>query len=158
MTFEDAYREHRTGVARYLRPRCDHPLEIDDVLQETFAQAWVSWGKRQTDNVRAWLIGIARRVCSHMRRGEIIRPLAHSEEWSAEEDTRVYPANQELVVMVAQLREKFSGMGPSQAEVLRGIADGETAGEIATRTGKTAANVRMALAAGRLRLRQQMAA
>lgn len=157
MTFDAAYRENHRQVRRYLSRRCDHLIELDDAVQETFAQAWRIWQQRTSDNVRAWLIGIARRVFSHMRRAALCRVESQSIEWKSESDHRTHPPSQELAAYVMQLRGKFCQLGHGQRDAMNGVADGLTAEEIAQRLGKTSATVRMALTSGRRRLREMVA-
>ena len=156
MTFDEVYRTHRSGITRYLSRCCDHLVEIDDAVQETFLQAWRVWTRRTSDNIRAWLIGIARRVFSHMRRAAFARTESRQIEWTQEADHRQQPANQELVVYVEQLRAKFAGLGPAQAVVMNGLADGYTAQEIAHQRGASEASTRMAVSVARKRLREKL--
>jgi DNA-directed RNA polymerase specialized sigma24 family protein len=149
------YEEHHRHIARYLKPRCDHFAEVDDVLQETFLVAWRIWANQQVDNVRAWLIGIARRVRLSMRRGAMLgSDGALLIEYEPEADTREAPENQELALYVAQLREKFGCLGPAQAAVMNALADGKTITEVAIERGTTQQAASLAASLARKTLRQ----
>lgn len=141
MKFEDAYRIAYRKVRRYVTMRCssrDIVLEWEDVMQETYLQSWRIWDNRETDNVTAWFIGVARRVFAHMlrenraeKRGGGIPML----EWRQEEDMRSSPATQELSVWVAQLQAKMQNFGPAQQYALRGAMEGLNNKEIAAKHG-----------------------
>lgn len=155
LCFNQAYRDHRQGVARYLGRRCDgHRLEIDDVLQATFLQAWRIWERRETDNVRAWLIGIARRVFAHMVRAARRRIGwdGLTVEWVAAADQRAVGAVQEDVVYLGQLRTRFAEMRPVHGAVMLGLAAGLDCEDIAHQRGVSASAVRMIRATARRQL------
>lgn len=134
-TFDEVYEDHHRHVARYLNRRCDHLAELEDVLQETFIVAWQNLARQAPENIRSWLIGIAKRVQWSMRRAMFSRTPGHAVEYNVFEDKREAPENQELATYVAQLREKFGCLGPAQAAVMHAIADGSTAAEIAKERG-----------------------
>ena len=68
--FESFYEEHRDAVFRELRRLVGK--EAEDAYQETFLRALRAYGKlKHTDNLRAWVLTIARRVAAdHYRRRE----------------------------------------------------------------------------------------
>ena len=54
------------GMARQL---CGHPADAEDLVQETFLQAFRAWDQlARPENPRPWLYAIARRACQRMRR------------------------------------------------------------------------------------------
>ena len=70
--FESFYEEHRDAVLRELR-RLLGAQAAEDAYQETFLRALRAYGKlRHADNLRAWVLTIARRVAvDHHRRREV---------------------------------------------------------------------------------------
>ncbi|MBU1239483.1 RNA polymerase sigma factor [Myxococcota bacterium] len=63
----DAYAKQ---IGRFCTGLVGSPSEAEDLLQETFIQAWTALPHyRAESSVRAWLYGIARKVCaSHLRK------------------------------------------------------------------------------------------
>jgi len=158
MTFEEAYRKHRTGMLRYAGRWCeDRGIDPEDVVQDAFLIAWRKWSAAG-ENVFSWLLGIARNAFYHLLRDGLHRtrggrPTGFAVvEWNADADERQTPATQELTVWLDQLRQKFETLGPSQADALRGVSCGLSVGDIADQTGRTPASVSMALTLGRRRL------
>ncbi len=157
-TFDQVYRAHRPFVRRWVTRRYGEDM-ADDVLQETFFRVWQKWSAiGEVDNLRRWLIGIAKFVAGHMLRA------AHTltrgggmemVEWNPEVDQRAEPPRQELQLYVDQLRSHFAGLGPAQRDTLTALADGESALDIAERTGKSLASTTMAISLGRKRLREK---
>jgi RNA polymerase sigma factor (sigma-70 family) len=68
--FESFYEEHRDAVLRELRRLVGKDAE--DAYQETFLRALRAYGRlKHTENLRAWVLTIARRVAvDHYRRRE----------------------------------------------------------------------------------------
>jgi RNA polymerase sigma-70 factor (ECF subfamily) len=68
--FESFYEEHRDAVFRELRRQLGKDAE--DAYQETFLRALRAYGRlKHADNLRAWVLTIARRVAAdHYRRRE----------------------------------------------------------------------------------------
>jgi DNA-directed RNA polymerase specialized sigma24 family protein len=66
--FDTVYREQRPVVHRWVAWRYNETL-ADDVVQEAFLQAWLKWDQIEAvENIRRWLIGIAKYVARHMVR------------------------------------------------------------------------------------------
>jgi DNA-directed RNA polymerase specialized sigma24 family protein len=157
MRFEVAYREYRPQVKAYLQRRCRHQIEADDATQETFLQAFRIWDRSaEVENIRRWLIGIAKRVLGHMHRALYIRPEGNAILWDVERDERLVPPVQGLALYVEQLRRHFQGLGPAQCEVMTGLSYGESAREMADRRGATLAATTVAISLGRRRLRERL--
>jgi RNA polymerase sigma factor (sigma-70 family) len=158
-SFEQMYRDHHRAVARWLGWRFGDDI-VDDAVQETFLQAWRLRERIATvENIRPWLIGIAKRVAGHMIRaaGALCRGGAVSDlQWSEESDDRAEPPPQGLALYVEQLRSHFGQLGPTQREALSALADGETAQEFAERTGRSQQGVSDAVRLGRRRLRERL--
>ncbi|AOR76541.1 RNA polymerase sigma factor [Novosphingobium resinovorum] len=156
MTFDHAYRSYRARLAHYIRRRCAQtPLEAEDVLQETFLQAWRAWSNRTTDNVLAWLTGVARRVFAHLlREANRVKRGAGSDHvsWAEEDDQRAAPAPQEAAVLLDQLRQRAVTLGPAQRAAVLGVMNDLTVSEIAERGAVSIQSVSAALKLARLRL------
>ncbi len=63
--------EHYAGpLSRFCASMVGSPAEAEELMQETLLDAWNAMPKyRAESNVRAWLYGIARRVCiRHLRK------------------------------------------------------------------------------------------
>ena len=75
--FERFYEENRDAVLRELR-RLLGAQAAEDAYQETFLRALRAYGKlRHSDNLRAWVLTIARRVAvDQLRRRETSPPVA----------------------------------------------------------------------------------
>ena len=74
--FESFYEEHRDAVLRELRRLLGRD-RADDAYQETFLRALRVYGRlRHAENLRAWVLTIARRVAvDQLRRREASPPL-----------------------------------------------------------------------------------
>ncbi|MEK6273816.1 MAG: sigma-70 family RNA polymerase sigma factor [Actinomycetota bacterium] len=74
-TFESFYEEHRDAVLHELR-RLVGRERAEDAYQETFLKALRAYGNLQhSDNLRAWVMTIARRVAvDQLRRREAVPP------------------------------------------------------------------------------------
>ncbi|MFF1452132.1 RNA polymerase sigma factor [Streptomyces sp. NPDC058274] len=65
--FTDVYRAHYEDVLRFVRRRA-HPMNVDDVVGETFLAAWRR-RRELPENPRPWLFGAARNVMLNANRG-----------------------------------------------------------------------------------------
>ncbi|MDX3614921.1 RNA polymerase sigma factor [Streptomyces europaeiscabiei] len=65
--FTDVYRAHYEDVLRFVRRRA-HPMNVDDVVGETFLAAWRRRRELPADP-RPWLFGTARKVMLNDSRG-----------------------------------------------------------------------------------------
>lgn len=157
MQFEAAYRRYRSPVLAWLQSRNTYGIDAEDAVQETFLQAWRIWDRADgIDNLRNWLIGIAKRVVGHMYRAMRLRPEGNAVEWDIERDERLVQPAQGLALYVEQLRRHFQGLGPAQCAVLNGLADGESPPEIAARSATSLSATSMAISLGRRRLRERL--
>ena len=159
------------GVARRL---CGDPADAEDLVQETFLQAFRAWDQLASpDNPRPWLYAIARRACQRMRRrragepdrlepldtleGLLPRPAATVPDLGALADgphaDRLRAEAREIVERaVAELPERFR-----MPLVLADIAELGTA-DIARALGLEEATVKTRIHRARLRLRAALAA
>ena len=80
---EQALLAHQRSVERYIRYRIDHAADAEDVLQEVFSAAVAGcYNLRDSTNLKAWLLSVARNKCAdyfrrRYRRGEV--PLEDAE-------------------------------------------------------------------------------
>ena len=65
--FTEIYRTHYPDVLRFVRRRA-HPLNVDDIVGETFLAAWRRRGDLPS-NPRPWLFGTARNAMLNSARG-----------------------------------------------------------------------------------------
>jgi len=68
--FEDFYRQHRAGLARYIASRVRDRTTAQDLVQEVYAKAYQSRARFDPDrSFTAWIYTIARNACiDHLRR------------------------------------------------------------------------------------------
>ncbi|WP_200308571.1 RNA polymerase sigma factor [Streptomyces adelaidensis] len=65
--FTDVYRAHYEDVLRFVRRRA-HPMNVDDIVGETFLAAWRR-RRELPEDPRPWLFGTARKVMLNANRG-----------------------------------------------------------------------------------------
>ena len=68
--FAAAYHAHVRAVLGYALRRVEVREDAADVVSETFMVAWRRWGEVPADEVRPWLLGVARRVLANQHRGQ----------------------------------------------------------------------------------------
>ena len=141
--FESFYEEHRDAVFRELRRLVGK--EAEDAYQETFLRALRGYGRlKHTENLRAWVMTIARRVAAdHYRRREAPTVVVEPET-----DSR--PAYAELGELADGLPRKERA-----AVVLRYGYDMSYAA-IGAALGSTEDAARQAASSGVRRLRRRM--
>ncbi|MEV6833179.1 sigma-70 family RNA polymerase sigma factor [Streptomyces sp. NPDC051133] len=66
--FTDVYRAHYEDVLRFVRRRA-HPMNVDDIVGETFLAAWRRRSELPEDP-RPWLFGTARNAMLNAHRGQ----------------------------------------------------------------------------------------
>ena len=153
--FAAFYRDHAAWVERWLRSHVRDPHVAADLTAETFAQALVSLERfrgRERGAGTAWLFGIARNLLrgyaarrrveteARERLGIAIRDYGPDEFAAADERL---DAN----ALAAEIAAALGSLPPELRETLELRAvDGLPYGEIAARTGTTAANARMRVA------------
>jgi RNA polymerase sigma factor (sigma-70 family) len=141
--FESFYEENCDAVLRELRRRLGR--EAEDAYQETFLRALRAYGRlRNADNLRGWVLTIARRVAAdHYRRRE-----ATPEPAEPQRDSR--PAYAELGELADELPRKERA-----AVVLRYGYDLSYAA-IGAALGSSEDAARQAASSGVRRLRRRM--
>ncbi|MFJ8109014.1 RNA polymerase sigma factor [Streptomyces sp. NPDC096132] len=65
--FTEVYRAHYEDVLRFVRRRA-HPMNVDDIVGETFLTAWRR-RRELPEDPRPWLFGTARKVMLNANRG-----------------------------------------------------------------------------------------
>ncbi|MFJ9585702.1 RNA polymerase sigma factor [Streptomyces acidicola] len=65
--FTEVYRAHYEDVLRFVRRRA-HPMNVDDIVGETFLTAWRR-RRELPEDPRPWLFGTARKVMLNAGRG-----------------------------------------------------------------------------------------
>jgi RNA polymerase sigma factor (sigma-70 family) len=151
--FAALFDEHRRAVLGYALRRVADPADAADVVAETFLTAW-----RRLDDVprgeaaRPWLLGVARRVLAHQRRG-VRRHAGLAERLAGELATQLgAPTESDL-----GLRAALARLPERDREVLLLAAWEElTPSQIATVTGLRAVTVRSRLHRARRRLRAEL--
>jgi RNA polymerase sigma factor (sigma-70 family) len=143
--FESFYEEHRNAVLGELR-RLLGTQAAEDAYQETFLRALRAYGRlRNADNLRAWVLTIARRVAvDHHRRRREAPPVA------AEPSRDARPAYAELGDLADDLPRKERA-----AVVLRYGYDLSYAA-IGAALGSSEDAARQAASSGVRRLRRRM--
>lgn len=155
MRFDDAYRDYYDRIKRHLIYKFSNlPLDMDDILQETFIVAWRNWPKR-ANNVSAWLIGIARNIIRHeIRNGGRDKRgggIPHV-QWLPDIDHRAERPAQDAIIILSQARKKIASLGPAQQVAINGIMAGMTNQEIAQQQGVSHQAVACSLKLARERL------
>lgn len=161
--FEEALRlmaqAYGAPVGRFCAGFCGSKSDADDLLQETFVDAWNAMHRFDgSSGARAWLFGIARRVCiRHLRKRDRRSNLVQkwcaranepvSREPSAEKTTQEAESHELLEKALQQLKPKLR-----EAVLLYYVADLSNT-EIAESLGirSAAARKRVSLGIGRLR-------
>jgi len=153
----DAYAK---SIGRFCTGLVGAPSEAEDLLQETFIQAWNALPQfRAESSVRAWLFGIARKVCaSHLRKRDrrstlfrrfFSRPGEDSDERAEGVDRALLSETQALVNRaLMQLRPTLR-----EAVLLHYQAELPTA-EVAVALGISPANARKRVSLGIGELRE----
>ncbi len=72
--FDEFVRRHRMAVFRYACAICSQEADAEDVLQQTFVQAWRSAGRAIVRRVRPWLYTIARHALQRSQRRPVAAP------------------------------------------------------------------------------------
>jgi len=157
MTFEECYREYRAPLLRWLSFKCRGQIAAEDVLQQTFLKLCDRWPVcPQPTNLKAWLHGFAYNVFRSMVARESHRPESRAISYDVDKDHRDNPPSQEWGIHLTDVGKVIGTLGPAQQATLHAVMCGETATEIASRTGRSLSATTMALTLGRKRLRERL--
>ncbi len=145
-TLAEIHRGQVEALARLrMSPRLQRKVGIEDVVQETFAQALESLGRFQwagEDSFGRWLNGIARNVILKAARTHSI-PLQSGFEWDVAESGPSPSTVLRREERFDRLREALEALTPEQREVvLLSRIEGLKAKEIAARTGRSEDSVK----------------
>lgn len=155
--FRALFERHAAAVRRFLRDLARDEAYADEATQETFVRAHRRLATlREDQRVRAWLLGIARRVfLEELRR----RPRVGEADLERVEDGRRSPEADLLIAEQVQLfRDALARLRPDRRSVLLlQIDHGLGYDEIAQVMGWSPAQVRNELHRGRQELRAQLA-
>ncbi len=112
--FESAALPHLNYLFHIARRTIGNVTEAEDIVQETFLQAWKSFDRFQPGtNCRAWLFKILFHVLSHHRRKwfRMKQPSTHEEElmqqMAAEPSVPEYLNDEDVLKAVAKLPERY---------------------------------------------------
>ena len=91
----EAFLEHRSVLASYLAQKVMQQADIDDILQETFEQAYIAEGKQEIHSPKGFLFIVARRILSKKFKKQAKRIFVEIDESevSAFSDKKVDPEN-----------------------------------------------------------------
>ncbi|CCB71096.1 RNA polymerase sigma factor [Streptantibioticus cattleyicolor] len=156
--FTEVYRAHYEDVLRFVRRRAQ-PMEVDDIVAETFLAAWRRRRELRGDP-RAWLFGTARNVMLNANRGTRrrtalavhIQQTAHSAVHAPAADAMAQVDNR--IDLVAA----WQALAPADQEVLAlHVWEGLAAREAAKVLGCTRAAYAMRLTRAKRRLAGHLA-
>ena len=149
--FDALVRAYSTELYRYGYWLCRDRFVAEDLVQETFARAWVSRATLRDDRAaRSWLYTILRN--EHARLHERKRfDFAEGEDPDALEDRRLRNVSAEL-----EMRQALDALPPSYREpLLLQVLGGFTCEEIAAMLELTPGAVMTRLSRARLALRRE---
>lgn len=152
--FRRLYDSHEPAVRGYALRRVDVAADAADVVAETFVVAWRRLGEVPPDAERAWLLAVARRVLSTVRRGHTRRHRLSArlrEEFARRAPDPDPPTGSRAEAVLVAL----AALPSRDREVLTLSAwDGLSPAEIALVLGIPDATVRTRLHRARARLRR----
>lgn len=124
--FDALYREHRGAVVALARAKGCGPLQVDEVVQESFVRALEHLDDlREPDRFRPWLLAIARHVVTdaqrHRARHEPLGPDDEPVADGHDPDDRPELAA-ELHELSGQLRSAVSDLSPRDATIISLVA------------------------------------
>jgi RNA polymerase sigma factor (sigma-70 family) len=166
-TFVDFYREEAEFVLMFLTRRTFDAEVAVELTAETFAQAWRGWRRVRSDSreeMRAWLLTIARRQLAHfLRRGHAqrtaIRRLGISVPAVHEDDLAAIERAAGLEGARALLDDALEGLTRDQREAVRmRVVDDLPYDEVARRLGVSEPTARARVSRGLRALQGALAA
>ena len=157
--FSDLYQAHAPSVFRYLMYLTGDQSLAEDLMQETFLQAFKTIGSfRGESSLLTWLCAIARNVrAHHARRQRETLPLTDAEALPAE--TRALHLICEESQQLDQLRAGFRCLEAGQRQVLAMRLGAEMSfREIGEALGKTETWDRVTFYRSRMQLKEKLEA
>jgi RNA polymerase sigma-70 factor (ECF subfamily) len=151
--FTEVYRAHYEDVLRFVRRRA-HPMNVDDVVGETFLAAWRR-RREVPDDARPWLFGTARNLMLNANRGmrrqsALVVHIGRTATVDAHDPTDGVDSRLELV-------EAWQALAAADQEVLAlHVWEDLTAKEAARVLGCTRASYSMRLTRAKRRLAGQL--
>ncbi len=133
--FEELYRRHRDLVRSVARRHSYDAGRIEDLTQETFAEAWrvVATFDATRSSVRTWLAMIASRRCIDALRRAAVRPVLDDLALAAE-PSQLDPADG--IALRLTVERALARLSSVQRSTLRmAYGDGKSYREIAEETG-----------------------
>lgn len=134
--FVELVRRHRQTLARIIRYQVGNSDDAEDVLQDTLVAAWVGLRQiRAPQNVRAWLLQVARNRCHDFFRVRERREMLTSEQDWEGSATRFGMHHYRRTQIVAAVLEALDAVPASEREAAkRFYLDGLSIAEIAAQT------------------------
>jgi RNA polymerase sigma factor (sigma-70 family) len=133
--FEELYRRHRDLVRSIARRHTFDSGRIDDLIQETFAEAWRVLGTfdARRSSVRTWLAMIASRRCIDALRRASVRPVLDDPALAAEPAS---PDPTDGIALRLTVERALARLSTVQRTTLRmAYGEGKSYREIAEETG-----------------------
>ena len=158
-SLEELYRRHSSRLYALLLRMLRETADAEEVLQETFIDAWRRAGEYSASrgSVEAWLITIARsRAIDRIRnRGARLRVVKQSEQLATADAPQPEPPD---VHAQTRLRKALGTLPPEQRRALElAYWDGLSQSEISRETGDPLGTVKTRVRLGLLRLAELLA-
>jgi RNA polymerase sigma factor (sigma-70 family) len=157
--FEQLYRRYERIVKSVVRSETQHQADVDDIVQDVFASAWLRIGSlRDPASFRPWLLQITRHTVIDAARARSRRPLLDADDeiaLSFVETLDPQPDElSELADLAQQLRGAIAGLSRRDATAVTLAAQfGFGPAEIAEAIGTTPNAAKVVLHRARLRLK-----
>lgn len=130
---------------------------VEDLLQETFVQAWTALGSEAPRDVRAWLYQVARNRCSDYLRSPQRREQFVDDDVLATMVNRMGAVDAQRRGTAARVVEAFEAVPERERQALESFyVDGLSIAEIAARHRVPPGTVKRRLSHGRDRVRGEM--
>lgn len=157
--YEQLYRRYERIVRSVVRSETQHHSDVDDIVQEVFASAWLRIGSlRDPASFRPWLLQITRHTVIDAARARSRRPLLDADDEIALSFVETLDPKPdeltELADLAQQLRGAIAGLSRRDATAVTLAAQfGFGPAEIAEAIGTTPNAAKVVLHRARLRLK-----
>ena len=154
-TYERWVRDHAAELYRFAYRFCGDRDVAEDLVQETFYEAWKSLGSlRHEDRARAWLYQILRHRYARLRRTESRTPL-HVPLDSVEPAPSHAPSEADSSIKHDALQTALNGLSDRvKIPLLMVFMEGQTCQEVADRLDLPLGTVLSRIHRAKLRLRE----